>query len=508
MLEEERKYDVDPRFPVPELGSALPAGGQVVALPPASLRATYYDTPDRRLARAGVSLRHRRGDELPWTVKLPTEVAGVRHEISRAGTPRDIPDDLVDLVTAYTRGGALEPAAVLRTTRRVYELRDRDGARLAELDDDTVSVMDGRTVRLRFREIEVERHQGGVKLLDRVDAILRGAGAVAGTFTAKHLRAMGPLGPPDLVPPAGLGKHPTAGQVVTGALRSDIARMLAYDPLVRLREPLPDGDTAVHQMRVGIRRLRTDLKTFRPLLDPLWAKGLRDELSWLADALGAARDAEVLRALLRRTAAADPLSALDDAALARMDADLTARHEDALADLDKALRGDRYRVLLDHLVAAAAAPKLIGKRAGRPAADLLPRLVAKPWRELAYGSDGASGAGELDPSAPDEEWHSVRIRAKRARYATEAVAQALGGTAAPLAKAVAAVQGLLGDHQDAAVAAQTWLAIAHADPDDHALAVTAGRLYERERAAVREAREKFPDAWAKAARHKLTGWLP
>ena len=73
---------------------------------------------------------------------------------------------------------------------------------------------------------------------------------------------------------------------------------------------------------------------------------------------------------------------------------------------------------------------------------------------------------------------------------------------------MAAVQGLLGDHQDAAVAAQTWLAIAHADPDDHALAVTAGRLYERERAAVREAREKFPDAWAKAARRQLTGWLP
>src|SRR2546430_3524893 len=167
MLEEERKYDVDPRFPVPELGPALPAGGQVVALPPASLRATYYDTPDRRLARAGVSLRHRRGDELPWTVKLPTGVAGVRHEISRAGTPRDVPEEFVDLVTAYTRGGALEPAAVLRTTRRVYELRDRDRARPAGLDDDTGSGMDGRTVRLRVRGIEVERHQGGAKLLHR-----------------------------------------------------------------------------------------------------------------------------------------------------------------------------------------------------------------------------------------------------------------------------------------------------------------------------------------------------
>jgi len=45
--------------------------------------------------------------------------------------------------------------------------------------------------------------------------------------------------------------------VLTRAVRADIARMLAYDPLVRLREPLPDGDTAVHQMRVGVRRLQT-----------------------------------------------------------------------------------------------------------------------------------------------------------------------------------------------------------------------------------------------------------
>jgi CHAD domain-containing protein len=508
MLEEERKYEVDPRFAVPDLRAVLPAGAQVVALAPVALRATYYDTADRRLARAGVSLRYRRGDDVPWTVKLPTDVVGVRHEISRAGTPGAVPDELAELVTAYTRGSALEPAAVLRTSRRVHELRSRDGGLLAELDDDTVSVLDGRTTRLKFREIEVERHSCGSKLMDRVDEALRGAGAATGTFTAKHIRALGPLGPPELPKPAGLSRRATAGAVVTDALRSDIGRMLAYDPLVRLREPLPDGDTAVHQMRVGIRRLRTDLKTFRPILDTAWANGLREELSWIADSLGAARDAEVLRARLRHTAASDPLSALDDAALARMDADLAARHEDALHDLDKALRTDRYRTLLDHLVAAAASPKFVSKQAARPATDVLPKLVAKPWRELAYGSDGVSGAGDLDALAPDEEWHAVRIRAKRARYATEAVAEVLGGAAAGLAKAVSAVQSLLGDHQDAAVAAQTWLAIAHADPDDHALAVTAGRLYERERAAVRTAREEFPAAWEKADRRKLTAWLP
>ena len=508
MLEEERKYEVEPRFAVPDLSGVLPDGGRLSALDPVQLRATYFDTTDRRLARAGASLRFRRGDAVPWTVKLPTEVVGVRHEVSRSGNPGAVPEELLELVTSYTRGNAVEPVAVLRTTRRVYELRDRGGALLAELDDDTVSVLEGRNVRLKFREIEVERRDGGPKLLDRVDEVLREAGAAGGSFVPKHVRALGPLGPPELPPPGELSRRSTAGEVVTHALRSDIARMLAYDPLVRLREPLPDGDTAVHQMRVGIRRLRTDLKTFRPLLDTDWSKGLREELSWLADALGAARDAEVLRARLRKTAGTDPLSAVDDAALARMDADLAARHEDALHELDKALRSERYRTLLDHLIVAAATPKLVSKRASVPATELLPRLVAKPWRELAYGSDGVSGAGDLDPLAPDEEWHGVRIRAKRARYATEAVAEVLGGTAAQLAKAVAKVQTLLGDHQDAAVAAQTWLSIAHADPDDHALAVTAGRLYERERAALSKARDEFPAAWQNADRRKLTGWLP
>jgi len=510
MLEEERKYAVDARFGVPDLSACVPDGGEVVALDPTTLRATYYDTADRRLARAGASLRYRRGDPVPWTVKLPTGVVGIRQEVSRVGSPAGIPTELVELVTVYTRGSVLAPAAVLRTTRRVYELRDGDGRLLAELDDDSVAVLDGPRVRFKFREIEVERRDGGRKVLDRVGEALQAAGADGGgAFVAKHLRALGPLEAPELTPPAAeLPRKATAGDVVVRAVRADIARMLGYDPLVRLREPLPDGDTAVHQMRVGVRRLRTDLRTFRPVLDALWANGLREELTWIADKLGAARDAEVLRERLRHTAAADPLAPLDEAAVARMDAGLAARHEDALNTLDGALRSDRYRVLLDHLVAAAARPRLLDHRAGVPALELLPRLVAKPWRDLAFGSDGVSGAGQLDPLAPDDEWHAVRIRAKRARYATEAVAAVLGGTAAELAKAIAGVQGLIGEHQDAAIAAQTWLAIAHADPDDHALAVTAGRLYERERAAVRRAREGFPAVWARADRHRLTSWLP
>jgi len=85
VLEEERKYQVEPGWTLPDVGEALPPGGSVLPRPPATLRATYFDTADLRLARAGVSLRHRRGDDRPWTVKLPTGRVGVRQSDGDAG---------------------------------------------------------------------------------------------------------------------------------------------------------------------------------------------------------------------------------------------------------------------------------------------------------------------------------------------------------------------------------------------------------------------------------------
>jgi CHAD domain-containing protein len=227
---------------------------------------------------------------------------------------------------------------------------------------------------------------------------------------------------------------------------------------------------------------------------------LRADVKWLADLLGGARDAEVLRERLRRNAGTDPLAPLDDAMLARVDADLTARQEEALNGLDVALDSPRYLELLERLLEAARAPRL-GPTADAPARKVLPGLVGRPWRRL-------GGAAALSISDPDDAWHAVRIRSKRARYAADAAAKVLGADAADLAEALADVQDLLGEHQDAAVAADTWLAIARDHPDDHALAVTAGRLYERERTAIRQLRERFPAAWKAASKPRLTAWLP
>jgi CHAD domain-containing protein len=509
MLEEERKYEVVAGFTLPDLTECVPEGGRLIVRPQTKLRATYYDTADLRLARSGASLRFRRGDDEPWTVKLPTEAPGVRNEISMTGPASTPPQRLLDLVTVYTRGAAVAPVVTLNTVRQAYHLCDRDDRVAVEVVDDTVTVPEGKKVALKFREIEVERKAGKAKLLDRVEEKLRDAGAVVGEFTPKHVRALGAaaLAAPDWpTQPSTLPRRPTVADVVRVAVQRDIARIVTHDPLVRLRAQVGETDTAVHQMRVGCRRLRSDLRTFDAVLDQDWVSELRQELGWLAAALGAARDAEVLRARLHQTSALDPLAPLDPASVARIDADLAVRQEDALAALDKVMCDERYHRLLDTLLDAWHDPRIA--RHGDDAPEVvLPGLVGRPYRRLAYGGDGAVGAGALEATAPDVTWHAVRINGKRARYAVEAVASVLGGEATALAQALAGVQDLLGEHQDAAIAAQTWLDIAAADPDDHVLATTAGRLFERERAAVRAVRAAFPAAWRAASRRRLTEWM-
>jgi len=146
VLEEERKYEVDAGFRLPDLTECAPEGGRLIVRPPQKLRATYYDTQGLRLTRAGASLRHRRGDDEPWTVKLPTDAPGVRNEISMPGPSTVPPGRLLDLVTIYTRGAGVEPVTVLNTVRQAYQLCDRDDRVAVEVVDDTVSVSDGRRV--------------------------------------------------------------------------------------------------------------------------------------------------------------------------------------------------------------------------------------------------------------------------------------------------------------------------------------------------------------------------
>jgi CHAD domain-containing protein len=159
---------------------------------------------------------------------------------------------------------------------------------------------------------------------------------------------------------------------------------------------------------------------------------------------------------------------------------------------------DRYVDLIERLVAFAQVPPLVGDWA-QPAVDVLPGLVSPTWKHLQRSVEQLG-----DPPRPDE-LHQVRIRAKRCRYASEAVAPAIGREASRFASAVAGVQSVLGDHHDAYVA-DAWLREA-STAVDAAQVLAAGELISLQMLEAAELEKQWPKAWAKASKKSLRRWL-
>ncbi len=177
---------------------------------------------------------------------------------------------------------------------------------------------------------------------------------------------------------------------------------------------------------------------------------------------------------------------------------LVQQREVARADLLEAMVSPRYVVLLDRLVAGAQNPALLPEADGK-AGEVLPPLVLRPWKKL------AQAVKKLDSPPSDEQLHAVRIRAKRCRYAVEAVAPVVGKRARALAAAVAKLQGVLGDHQDAVVA-EGWLREAALGPGVSTL--VAGELIALQRVEAEKCRQEWRAAWRAARKPKLRRWLP
>ena len=498
MRELELKLEVDEPFVTPSLFAPELRVGGMEELPPLDLRATYCDTVDLRLARHGLTLRYRTGeaDHQPWCLKLPLEGDGAaREELHFAGHERRVPDDALDLVTAFSRGAPLAPVARLRTKRRRWSLRDTDGAEVAELVDDRVSVLRSGRVTDRFRELEIESRTFDRAEIEQIAEVLQRAGASKPKPVPKLMRALGPraLEPPDFIVHDKLPRSGPAAYAIQAALGRGLRRILVNDAGARLGD-----EEAVHQMRVGTRRLRSDLRTFKPLLVPEVTERLRDELRWLGDVLGGVRDLDVIGDRLRRQS-----KGLEDE-LGPLFSLIESRHAEARKKLLEALRSDRYVALLNSLVGANHSPPL-SRSAWKPSAAVLPPLVARPWRKLQR--EGRA----LRPEDPSDAFHRLRIRAKRARYAAEAVAPALGRERARrarrLARRAAALQDLLGTLQDTVVARALLREAAGLNKQDGPFNLALGRLLEREEAADRSARAEFPALWKKTDRKRVGDWL-
>ncbi len=100
----------------------------------------------------------------------------------------------------------------------------------------------------------------------------------------------------------------------------------------------------------------------------------------------------------------------------------------------------------------------------------------------------------------------MRILAKHTRYAAEAAAGVIGKPATAFAKQIAAVQTVLGDHQDACVM-EDWLRQAGPKTRSTREAMLIGQLIGLQRAEAHAKRALWPEVWARASDSALRSWL-
>ena len=439
-----------------------------------------FDTGDRRLVAGGGELSLNRREGWRWR----RDTLGHPKLTSREWTaPPDAPQtQLLDWTRAYRRGRPVaERAVVIVHSRRhtVGSARADSVLTIVEerLDEHTPA---GATPRLRHVQVV----EAGVDATGAI-AVLTDASVADAPALALFGRARG-RAPRLRIPDPG---ETGARDVFTRSTTLSLIQWLYFDCELAAGSP-----EALRKLRVALRRLRSDLQTFAPLLDEEWADRLRDELGEQATRLGVVRDLEVLGDRLAALVSLLPETERP-AALPLLDTAGTQLAAARVALLDELGRPE-YLQVLGTVVAAVTAPRWKesdGDDNVRPA-----RLARRPWRRL------RSYVEALGDTPDDAMLHRVRILAKRARYAADACVPAAGAPAAECAAQLAALQTVLGEHHDAA-STREWL---HRQAEAiSGVSFIAGEMAALELRNVRRAAQRWRDQWAKISRSGNWRWL-
>lgn len=477
--EVERKYEAGAEQQIPSL-SGLPGVEGEPRIDSIRLSALYYDTSDLRLLTAGITLRRREGGEdAGWHLKLPAG-ADARTELQlppEAAEPDiEVPTPYTDLLTAITRGAAVNPVALISTDRERHRLLDSSGTALAEVVSDVViaAVPDGSAGpdERVWREIEVEQGAGGQKLLDAIDSRLRDCGMVRSENPSKLRRALGdtvvePL-PPRLTKGANKKLHPR--RLLREYLDEQVHALTRADIEVRR-----DTEDSVHALRVAARRIRSVLQVYGAHLgERETAEDLVGELRWLGQSLGGARDAQVQWS--RLVAALDEIPEMPDREIVRARIDeyfsglFAAARPEALATLDS----DRYLALLSALDGFVDG---IESGTGSPSV----KQVAATLRKLTRSVERRVRRARKAETRADRDvlMHQARKRSKQMRYAIEATQQLSPGRSERALDAFKEFQDLLGDYQDAVMSRQHLLRMAAEDQHPARSSLGCGMLFHR-----------------------------
>lgn len=426
-------------------------------------RDLYFDTADRALAEAGLSLRIRQsGSHRTQTTKRSgSSAAGL---FARSEWEMPVNDD-VPVVDGTSPVHALLGGAVkdiirvfeVEVTRRIWDVQDGDTNIEVVLDRGTISAGDRHT---SICEMEMELKSGQPQALFDLARKLDGAVPVRlgvltkperGDLLRQALRGVVKAGP---VP---LDDEMTTAEAFQVIVQACIKQFrLNEDLLLVSRSPEP-----LHQARVALRRLRSAFSIFKPLLGNDAARELSDSLRELAGELGPARNLDVLLQRARPGPLRDRLQTEREAAYDRV---------------GEVLGSSTARALMLNLVEWVHSGSLLANpdtEATRtlPVRTFAARALSRFRRKVKEGGLDLRGTD-------DEARHELRKDAKKLRYAAEFFALLFDGKGEKAKRmnfiiALEAVQDELGALNDLATAPHVLARLGIAD-DPEAPALLAG----------------------------------
>lgn len=380
------------------------------------IETTYFDTPERLFTDHGFALRvrkHRKGRLL--SIKQTGSFGIERGEWERPisgdePSPEDISETpAAALLHENGAGRRLEPLYTVAVDRATFLVKE--GTSRIEVAVDRGEIKhNGR--QLPICELELELKKGDPRRLFALARQFVEKAPLRLSFVSKGDRG-------DRLVDGSWG-HPigastpklTSEMTVAQAFRT-ICHTCLYDFM--LNEPALDEDTdieGVHRARIAIRRLRAAFSLFRTVVADGEHDHLRQELSWLSDLLGAARDLDVLQ---RQTfeppieAGQAPLGA--NALLA----EVVERRKRAHETLHEALHCDRMRRLLfdlAHWLERGAWLMSTTSGAEDPVLKSARKLLDTQFKRLRRRARHLAEAGT-------EDRHRIRINAKKLRYMSE-----------------------------------------------------------------------------------------
>ena len=435
------------------------------------LHTTYFDTPSLELRRRGMALRVRRvGNRRVQTLKVPGDgESGLQHYREyETEIAADTPD--IERIDDANLRRLLAPEGVISDLKPVFTTAVSRSSLPLKLDDCEVELAldsgeitaNGRT--LPICEAELELVAGSSQRIFELALALHKRIAFrleTRTKAARGYHLSAEHGPtPQKATPLDLDGDMSVGDAFREATRNCLKQIRVNEAVVLLGQVGTRDPEGIHQLRVGVRRLRALVTVFRAALSAEAFALLKAELAWLQGALGPARDWDVfvLQTLepLRRRLPEDPdLAALLDAAEARRElanqeavaALLTSRYTDLLLRIELWLDNGGWQSRAGGHQHPDRAVGQFAAKALQHRAKKLHKLTRK-WKTL-----------------PEAQLHEVRILAKKLRYTAEFF-QALypRKMVRGQLQAIARIQDTLGSLNDAVVTNALLADLAGDDP--------------------------------------------